>query len=76
MCLRFTAYAVNLRVINSFLRKLICTRLQLIRVQSAPELNAPLKQMAVLLSHTPAFLPRLSQTAEPRESELTHMLAC
>lgn len=33
VCLWFNAYAVNLRAINSFLRKLICTQLQLIRVQ-------------------------------------------
>lgn len=33
VCLWFNAYAVNLRAINSFLRKPICTQLQLIRVQ-------------------------------------------
>lgn len=33
VCSWFNAYAVNLRAINSFLRKLICTQLQLIRVQ-------------------------------------------
>jgi len=43
--------------------------------KSAPELNTPLKQMAVLPPHTPAFLRRLSQIAEPWESELAHMLA-
>lgn len=33
VCLWFNAYVVNLRAINSFLRKLICTQLQFIRVQ-------------------------------------------
>lgn len=43
--------------------------------KSAPELNALLKQMIVLPPHTPAFLRRLSQIAEPWEFELAHMLA-
>lgn len=53
VCVRFNAYDVNLRTINSFLRKLVCTQLQLISVENnAAEPNTLLKQMAVLLPHS------------------------
>lgn len=49
VCVRFNAYAVNLRAINSFLRKLVCTELQLISMENnAVEPNTLLKQMAIL----------------------------